>query len=361
MINQDDVKAQNRRLVFVSMTNAVGGAENVLQMLARVENSPVIFLKRVFSNVYGSGSGKEVYLTERSLVTGFLKLLKELRGLKDGDILFSTHPYLNAYLGLMKRIGFIKGPLIVRECSSIFSRYSGLKRLSYRLAYKLGYPSVDVVICQTDLMRMELLSHNSFIPPGRAVVLENPLDLNLIREKAAELLNEDDANSNFICAAGRLISIKGFDVLIRSFTSIASVDPDLKLVILGEGRERNNLNNLIKELNLEGRVVLKGHVDNPVPFFKHARVCVVSSIQEGFPNVLLEMMAVNASVVSTLCAGGIEKIPFISKVEVNSVSALSSAITQALAGEYKSDLENVDRYLKQRTPASFMNLVLSEV
>jgi len=352
---------QPPRMVFISMTNAVGGAENVLQLLANSESSTMIFLKRMFSNVLKAGSGKRTYLTEGSLLLGFIKLVKEVHGYSDGYILFSTHPYLNAYLGILKRMGLIKVPVIVRESCCVFSRYSGLKKLSYSLAYRLGYPAVDLVICQTDLMRTELLQHNNFLSQEKAIVLNNPFDLEYVRSRAVHMPDDEDAAGSYICSAGRLIPIKGFDLLIKAFSRLADSNEDLKLVILGDGKERNKLENLIEELNLKGRVILKGHVGNPIPFFKNAKVCVVSSIQEGFPNVLLEMMAVNPSVVSTLCAGGIENIPSISKVQVNNIEALTAAIQNALEAENASQPEVSAAYLKNRTPDNFMNSALREV
>ena len=129
-------------------------------------------------------------------------------------------------------------------------------------------------------------------------------------------------NFEFICAAGRLIPIKGFSLLINAFKPIVEKRKDLKLVILGEGPERDNLQKQIHQLGLEGSVILMGHVANPYVYFKYAKVCVVSSIEEGFPNTLLQMIALNTLVVSTLCAGGIAEIPSILKEGTGNIYAL---------------------------------------
>jgi glycosyltransferase involved in cell wall biosynthesis len=104
-----------------------------------------------------------------------------------------------------------------------------------------------------------------------------------------------------------------------------------------------------------------GHVDNPIPYYKKAKLCVVSSIKEGFPNVLLEMMAVNDSVVSTLCAGGIEKIPSILKVEPNNINSLTSAIGFALADYPSQKNDSRQDYLKDRSPELFISSILEEL
>lgn len=361
MITQKDEPLRSPiELVFISLTNSMGGAENVLHMLAKLDYSKVIFLKQRFSSVLPASSFQATYLTRRSLFIGFLKLLFEVYRFRKGYIFFSTHPYLNAYLGFLKRLGFIRSAVIVRECSSVFNRYSGLKRFSYKLAYRLGYPSVNLVICQTELMRAELLYSNSFIAENKVIVRENPLDFEGIQLRSQERLR-DDLNGSYICAAGRLIPIKGFDILIQAFSKISLNNRDIKLVILGDGPEKVRLSRLIKDLDLDGHVILAGYVDNPVPYFKNAKVCVVSSIKEGFPNVLLEMMAVNRSVVSTLCAGEIENIASIVKVKPNDAEGLAIAIRSALIEDFKSFPGNSSDFLKGRTPDVFLKAVLHEL
>lgn len=348
------------RLLFVSMSDEVGGAENIICMIAGVTRSPLIFLKTVCNSSLSIPKFLKVeYLTKGAMLLGFLKLIKAIYPYRKTHIIFSTHPYLNSYLGLLKRIGYIKSDLIVRECTSVFTRYTGLKRLSYRIAYRIGYPGVSLIICQTEIMRNQLLEENRFIPEGKALIKENPVDLNLILKKADESLKDNVIESEFICSAGRLITEKGFSVLIYAFAKIVEQHNNLKLLILGEGRLRNNLNSLIKETGLDGKIILMGHIANPLPYFKKAKICIVSSIKEGFPNVLLEMMAVSpSSVISTLCAGGIEDIPFIVKVKVNDVNGLASAINSVLCSAQKKN--DVSNYFKHRTPKKYIDSILKE-
>ncbi len=343
-----------KNLVFISMTNYAGGAENILAMLARITSSPIVFQKKVrASGLVLSPEIQAKFLTSKSLWLGFILLLKCLIKYRKGYTIVSTHPYLNAFLGLLKRIGFIKSSLIVRECTSVFTRFTGLKKLSYQIAYKLGYPAVNLIICQTDAMRKQLLDSNDFINSNRAVVIPNPIDLKSVFKRADANVTEDLDEVEYICSAGRLIPEKGFDVLIKAFAEIAPLNPALKLFILGEGKERQYLEDLIEELNLVNRVELKGHIKNPVPYFKKAKLCVVSSIKEGFPNVLLEMMAVNPHVVSTLCAGGIKDIPSIIKIQPGDIEALTEAMESGLEPRIYA-AESVSEYLNNRSPEAFV-------
>ena len=76
------------------------------------------------------------------------------------------------------------------------------------------------------------------------------------------------------------------------------------MVILGEGRERRELERLVSRLGLEGRVILPGHMQNPYPIVGAARLFVSSSNLEGFPNALIEAMALGCPVVATDCDTG---------------------------------------------------------
>jgi glycosyltransferase involved in cell wall biosynthesis len=350
------------KMVFISMSDVANGAEKVLLMAAKAKAAPIIFLKKSVTG--GLHIPKEIvysYAAKQSMIIGFLNLIVLLFPYRKGYVLMSTHPYLNAYLGVLKRIGYLKSQLVVRECSSVFNRYSGLKKLSYRLAYGIGYPAVNLIVCQTQLMKQQFLKHIRFIKTGKVIVSSNPIDIDALINKAEMPMDDDYIGTQFICAAGRLIPDKGFDVLITAFSKIEKQYPNLKLLLFGDGPQKAFLGKLIAGYGLTGRIILKGWTENPLPYFKNARVCVVSSIEEGFPNVLLEMMSVNPVVVSTLCAGGINNIPGIFKVVTNNADDLATSLTEALERKVVANNRSIGRYLQGREPNAFVNSVLTSL
>lgn len=350
----------NKRMIFISLTDAPNGAENVLLMMATAVNGEIYFLKKhAFTGLKISEGIYKRYLSRKTIFWGFVKLIPLLRKYKKADVVMSTHPYLNAFLGFLKRIGYLRSKLIVRECTSVFTRFSGIKKRIYQLIYHLGYPAVDLVVCQTALMKTQLFDHNRFLSEQNILVQPNPIDFNKIIAKSAQPLINGDAKLDFICSAGRLIPEKGFPVLIKAFKLLQQEHPKLKLLVLGEGKERALLSSMIQENNLSDSVFLKGQIDNPAPYFKQAKLCVVSSIKEGFPNVLLEMMSVNNAVVSTLCAGGISEIPAIATVEVNNVEALAEAMRKKLKQNQHQASETAMQYLYNRRPEIFAQSILS--
>jgi glycosyltransferase involved in cell wall biosynthesis len=207
-------------------------------------------------------------------------------------------------------------------------------------------------------MRDTFVQHLPYIDEQRVIIQKNPIDIeqNLIKGEAS--LPIADATAEFICAAGRLIPEKGFDLLIMAFDEIKTSRPNLQLFIFGEGPEQASLEKLISELKLEDRVILKGWVTNPMPYFKHAKACVVSSIKEGFPNVLLQMMILNPVVISTNCAGGIDEIPGIYLAEADNVNSLTTTINTALSTN-NPNKDLIMRYVEDRTPEIFIKSILN--
>ena len=92
--------------------------------------------------------------------------------------------------------------------------------------------------------------------------------------------------------------MRGHDTLIKYFAK-SSLKNKLKLVILGEGKERKILENLINDLKIKDKVLLPGNVENPFVYMKYAQLFIHSSRCEGLSMVLLEALACNAPVIAT--------------------------------------------------------------
>lgn len=116
----------------------------------------------------------------------------------------------------------------------------------------------------------------------------------------------ENTPARFLLAVGRLDMQKGFDLLLQAFAQL--VDTSIHLVILGEGKERRNLELLAEELQIARRVRFPGNVDDPTPWYRAALAFVLSSRYEGWPNVLLETMANRCPVVSFDCNYGPSEI-----------------------------------------------------
>jgi glycosyltransferase involved in cell wall biosynthesis len=258
--------------------------------------------------------------------------------------------HLNGTIGFFRKLRLVKSKFhIGRESTFVFDRFKGLKLTFFKTFYFFGYSKIDLLITQSDMMKERLISSlNSFSVPKKVLTIPNLFNLKDVEKKSLEFVPKF---SNYIVSAGRLIPEKGFDVLIDSFVSLNS---NKKLIILGEGYERKKLQNLIESHNQSDNIILHGFVDNPMPYFKNADLCVVSSRIEGFPNVLLQMMALNNNVVSTLCAPGVEKLKGVNTCKVSDVGDLSISMSDVLDAQtdnstvFKTELEkrNVPSFWK---------------
>lgn len=138
----------------------------------------------------------------------------------------------------------------------------------------------------------------SFMPAKPIHILVNPL--------AAKALNTDLglARDNIILGLGRLHPDKGFDLLIEAFKLCHQRFPDWKLQIVGSGAEQQKLMQLIASYGLTNQVELCGETDAPSQMYAQAKIYVLSSRVEGFPNVLIEAMANGLAVTSFDCNNG---------------------------------------------------------
>jgi len=167
-------------------------------------------------------------------------------------------------------------------------------------------------------------------------VIYNPIvstDLTCLSNKAVNHPWLIEKKYPVVLGVGRLVSQKNFSLLIKAFAKVKKYRKS-KLIILGDGRERYNLQLLIKEYDLLDHIDLFGFVDNPYAFMSKVDVFVLSSIYEGLGNVLIEALACGCPVVSTDCPSGPAEILEYGKygplVPMNDEKALAEAIISVL-------------------------------
>lgn len=168
-----------------------------------------------------------------------------------------------------------------------------------------------------------------------------------------EIINFDTNNFN-IFASGRLSPEKGFDNLIEAFYILSNEYPKAMLYILGEGKERTNLETLIHNYGLTERVYLLGHQTNPFSLINRADLFVLSSHYEGQGLVLLEALALKKNVLST-------------DLEVTREISGNDEYGMLKDDDAKSLAEGIEQFLNNNNPEykefdieSYNNLALSQ-
>ena len=348
---------ESKKILLVLQNDLMGGAEQLLKSVSKTyasqgHNVDVIIVRSPMQKNWDSlkNNINIKYLNSNSYLTGFIYLffymiLKK----KKYDYMISSNININSILGLVNNLKLLKTKkLIIRETTSVFLRNKGLKKQIQVLKYILGYSGSDLIICQSDIMKTQFIDNLHQSKSWNLVTMQNPIDSESIIEKSKENI-EKELQNKYIITAGRLITEKGYDILIKVFNEIKD-NIEHNLIILGEGKLKDDLQVLINKLNLTERVFLYGFEKNPFPYFKNADLCVVSSRYEGFPNVLLQMALLNDNVVSTNCAGNIDKIPGVYIAETNNVQSLKTEILKCLENKIDYNLNKLKlNYLNSLT------------
>jgi len=184
----------------------------------------------------------------------------------------------------------------------------------YAFLRKFTYPKANLVVMQTQSGANWL---KKTIPKAKIKVIPNPAVFPLPKNKPEIAINKHiKKNQKLLLAVGRLSDEKQFDLLINAFSKISNEMANWKLVILGQGFQRNYLTSLIKNLNLVKKVFLPGRAGNMSDWYRRANLFVLSSKFEGFPNALLEAMTYGCPVVSLDCKTGPRELI---KHEVNGI------------------------------------------
>lgn len=203
-----------------------------------------------------------------------------------------------------------------------------------RLARSL-YPEADRIVTVSNGVADDLV-RSIGLPQSRITTVYNPVFHPKLLAQARAALDhgwfEPDAPP-VVIGIGKLTAQKNFACLIRAFARVRATRP-ARLLILGEGRQREALVSLIHELGIGDAVSLPGFVANPFAYLGQAAVFVLSSAWEGLSNVVVEALACGCPVVSTDCPSGPAEILAGGKygrlVPVGDAAALARAISATL-------------------------------
>ena len=280
--------------------------------------------------------GVSVRVLNKSRVIGMILPMMQYFKKRSPDVVFSAGDHLNVVVLLA---AFMSGSKAKISCSSRvtpFDTYSNLpftKRWILKFFMRAVMPRADALTCVSKDMVAQY--RQVFQLPPHICIYNIICDDNS-QKKMNEPVDEKwftGKSEPIVVAAGLLEPWKGFADLIHAMAVLLNTRR-AKLIILGDGSLRTELQALINELDLAHAVKLLGYVENPLRYFSRSDIFVLSSYVEGMPNVLVEAMMCGCTPVSTNCPTGPRELLQDGKygylVPVSDPVAMAAGISQAI-------------------------------
>ena len=294
------------------------------------------------------------------------KLARHLRSERP-DVMLSGLDHANI-IAMLARLAARNGTRCVISMRSVptavYREFRSVRGWLLLQLIKVAYPFADAIVANSEAVASDL-SQLLRITRSRLHIVYNPLNISWIEKSSREEVDHSWCAAGappIVLGVGSLGVLKDFQTLIRAFSIVRSIRV-CRLVILGEGPQREDLERLIYELGLERDVHLAGFVGNPFAWMRRATVFVSSSLTEGCPNALMQALACGTSVISTDCVGGSAEVLQSGKwghlVAVGDYRAMADAIAKTLEATIHPDVrQRANDFTHDRIARQYLQILL---
>ncbi|WP_411887148.1 glycosyltransferase [Hydrocarboniphaga effusa] len=307
-----------------------------------------------------------IRLESRHSWTSVGEIARYLRQAKPDAMLVAKDRAGRAAIRARARVG-AQMPLWIRlgtNLSAALERKSAFNRWLRTAPMRRLYALASGVIAVSEGVRQDTLAITG-LAPERVRVIRNPVITPELEALAREPVDHpwlpprEQRGEPVIMGMGRLTRQKDFPTLIRAFAAMQAQRP-ARLILLGEGRDRDALAALAQELGVADRLHFAGFQKNPYAWLSKADLFVLSSAWEGSPNALTEALALGVPSVSTRCPSGPDELLAEGRygplVNVGDHAALAVAMSQVLAEPLAPEMlrQAVDEYRVERSAAAYL-------
>lgn len=312
------MKITKKKIVFLISSLGGGGAERVCVNIANSFVSKGYYVELVILNlnnqVYLRHLSKDIKIIDlkvRRARYAFFNLLKYIFINKPEKILVFNYE-LSVVLVMIRFFFRFKLKIISRNINTISIKIDYLNQQNLWKKYivknliKYFYCKIDHVINQCNEMRDDLVRLYPQLRTNSSVIY-NPISCEILENIILSDINKIEKKDYLLCV-GRLEKQKAFHYAIRAFAEIANEFPNLRLKILGQGSLEVELKQYAIDCGVVNKVDFEGFQRNISSYYLYARATVLTSLYEGFPNNLIESIALGTPVVSFNCSCGPSEI-----------------------------------------------------
>ncbi len=302
MANQDLKKKPKIAFVISSLTS--GGAERVVSVLCNslckdyqvtlimlTEMIPFYKINKEVDIIPCKKEPNHENGSIRSIYSKYLLVKKIARILRSKEIQVAIGFMRTSNILTILAAKYLGIPVLVSERNHPVVIDRSQSKL-WKLLMRLTYPRANKLVVQTELIKDY---YNKFVPENKLEIIPNPINPDF------ESLS-NGRSENIILSVGSLIPQKAQHHLINAFAKIAPGNWSLK--IFGEGARREELEHLIRSHGMSDKIDLPGRSQKIETVYQSAKIFVLTSNYEGFPNVLLEAMHFGLACISTDCPSG---------------------------------------------------------
>lgn len=196
--------------------------------------------------------------------------------------------------------------LIFNFKTKLILRISGEPKLGLfrKFFWKILSKKIFSITCPNYKIKDFLIQNKIFNSEKVKILLDPVLNIKELVKQKKNNTKQDIEQKKYFLSVGRLTRQKNFQFLIKVFDKLRRYHPNIRLLILGEGEDKKDLNELINKFNLEDHISLIGFKKDVYRYMQNAKGLILTSISENPGHVLIEAAANNCPIISSNCPTG---------------------------------------------------------
>ncbi len=284
---------KKKKLLGILPSYSVGGAEKIMLLYFHNFQKRPFFFKLFVQNKMGPLKTNLVNTVEYKYERFVYAIPKILLYIKKNkfNIVYSTFPHITLGLIITKLLRLHDCNIVVRQPNMLYPSLShSFKLRVLRFLYLRLINIADIIIVTSVTMYNEAVKYK--VKKKKIFLLPNPLDVKSIRKNVIPERKKGEGVK--LVFVGRLTYQKGLDRILSLFSKVDNAE----LTIIGEGSQRENLENIVKDKKLQSKIKFCGFIHRPYNVIAGADYLLLPSRWEGMPNCVLESLALGTPVIA---------------------------------------------------------------